>query len=140
MSRYIDADRLLLELSDLIDEFSELDESGLHNERWCGIMDSKGIIVNAPSIDIEPKRGEWTKRTHNTLIAQVNFAYCSECGQPIMHEHTRSLWNFCPNCGARMKGVSTDIDCFDTCKHAYSEVCDECYKGNKYDALKGVWR
>ena len=52
MSRYIDADRLLLELYDLIDEFSELDENGLHNERWCGIMDSKGIIVNAPSIDI----------------------------------------------------------------------------------------
>ena len=52
MSRYTDVDRLLLELSDLIDEFSELDENGLHSERWCGIMDSKGIIINAPSIDI----------------------------------------------------------------------------------------
>ena len=51
---------------------------------------------------IEPKRGEWAKRTHDTLIAQVNFAYCSECGQPIMHEHTRPLWNFCPNCGCAM--------------------------------------
>ena len=60
-------------------------------------------IANIPSVDIiEPKRGEWAKRTHNTLIAQVNFAYCSECGQPIMHEHTRPLWNFCPNCGALM--------------------------------------
>lgn len=48
--RPIDADRLLLELSDLIDEFSELDERGLHSERWCGIMDSKGVIVNAPTI------------------------------------------------------------------------------------------
>ena len=57
---------------------------------------------------IEPKRGEWAKRTHNTLIAQVNFAYCSECGQPIMHEHTRPLWNFCPNCGAKMKGNSDE--------------------------------
>ena len=54
--------------------------------------------------EIEPKRGEWVKRTHNTLIAQVNFAYCSECGQPIMHEHTRPLWSFCPNCGADMRG------------------------------------
>ena len=60
-------------------------------------------ITSAPSIDIEPKRGEWVKRTHDTLIAQVNFAYCSECGQPIMHEHTRSLWSFCPNCGADMR-------------------------------------
>ena len=58
--------------------------------------------------NIEPKRGEWAKRTHNTLIAQVNFAYCSECGQPIMHEHTRPLWNFCPNCGARMKGADDE--------------------------------
>ena len=57
-------------------------------------------IEGAPTI--EPKRGEWAKRTHDTLIAQVNFAYCSECGQPIMHEHTRPLWNFCPNCGCAM--------------------------------------
>ena len=63
-------------------------------------------VVNAPTI--EPKRGEWAKRTHNTLISQVNFAYCSECGQPIMHEHTRPLWNFCPNCGARMKGADDE--------------------------------
>ena len=62
-----------------------------------------GIRSKIKSIPIiEPKRGEWAERTHNTLIAQVNFAYCSECGQPIMHEHTRPLWNFCPNCGALM--------------------------------------
>lgn len=59
-------------------------------------------------LTIEPKRGEWVKRTHNTLIAQVNFAYCSECGQPIMHEYTRPLWSFCPNCGARMKGADDE--------------------------------
>ena len=57
---------------------------------------------------IEPKRGEWIKRTHDTLTAQVNFAYCSECGQPIMHEHTRPLWNFCPNCGADMRKGADD--------------------------------
>ena len=68
-----------------------------------------GIRSKIKSIPIiEPKRGEWAKRTHNTLIAQVNFAYCSECGQPIMHEHTRPLWNFCPNCGAKMKGNSDE--------------------------------
>lgn len=53
-------------------------------------------------------QGEWAERTHDTLIAQVNFAYCSECGQPIMHEHTRPLWNFCPNCGAKMKGADDE--------------------------------
>lgn len=41
---------LLAEIDDLADEFSETDENGLHNERWCGIMDSKCVIMNAPSV------------------------------------------------------------------------------------------
>ena len=77
-------------------------------EVYGGVFDTdsdsvKNFINVAPSVTVEPKRGEWIKRTRNTLIAQVNFAYCSECGQPIMHEHTRPLWNFCPNCGADMR-------------------------------------
>ena len=77
-------------------------DSGL----WIRYKMFENVVADAPSIDIEPKRGEWVKRTHNTLIAQVNFAYCSECGQPIMHEHTRPLWSFCPNCGADMRKES----------------------------------
>lgn len=41
---------LLAEIDDLADEFSEIDENGLHSERWCGILDSRGIIVNAPPV------------------------------------------------------------------------------------------
>ena len=41
---------LLAEIDDLADEFSEIDENGLHSERWCGILDSRGIIVNTPSV------------------------------------------------------------------------------------------
>ena len=70
------------------------------------LIDAINAIKGIPTI--EPKRGEWAKRTRDTLIAQVNFTYCSECGQPIMHEHTRPLWNFCPNCGARMKGADDE--------------------------------
>ena len=99
---------LLAEIDDLADEFSEVDENGLHSERWCGIVDAKLIIMNAPSVSDRPQ-GEWVKRTRDMLIAQVNFAYCSECGQPIMHEHTRPLWSFCPNCGARMFAKDTNV-------------------------------
>ena len=95
MSRYIDADALINRL--------DTDEYGMRLPKAVVGL-TKVLLDDAPSIDIEPKRGEWVKRTHNTLIAQVNFAYCSECGQPIMHEHTRPLWNFCPNCGADMRG------------------------------------
>ena len=57
MSKWIDADAIsrkyvIAELSDLADEFSELDENELHSERWCGITDAKQVVVNAPSIDI----------------------------------------------------------------------------------------
>lgn len=79
-------------------------------EKHCCHRWTKVIRKTIAEIEEEykPKRGEWINRTHNTLIAQVNFAYCSECGQPIMHEHTRPLWNFCPNCGARMKGADDE--------------------------------
>jgi hypothetical protein len=94
MSRYIDYDAIDYRNDKLHDKSSDFID---------GVIYMAQRIEDAPSIDIEPKRGEWVKRTHNTLIAQVNFAYCSECGQPIMHEHTRSLWNFCPNCGVDMR-------------------------------------
>ena len=99
MGRYIDADYVNA-FPIRIDHYDE--EHG-NRHFVLGIESVMEYIEEAPSIDIEPKRGEWVKRTHNTLIAQVNFAYCSECGQPIMHEHTRSLWSFCPNCGADMR-------------------------------------
>lgn len=87
--RLIDADALKEWIDEYVSVFKKSDNK-----------DIKGYIEHQPTI--EPKRGEWIKRTHDTLIAQVNFAYCSECGQPIMHEHTRPLWSFCPNCGCAM--------------------------------------
>ena len=89
MSRYIDADRLLLELYDLIDEFSELDENGLHNERWCGIMDSKGIIVNAPSIDIV-----FCKECRHSFINENHPQKPRICGLTKMCGPTKDDW-FC---------------------------------------------
>lgn len=106
MSRYIDADETLEQIRKKLG-IKSLDYL-LEAERQI-----VAVIQSAPSIDIEPKRGEWVKRTHDTLIAQVNFAYCSECGQPIMHEHTRPLWSFCPNCGAEMRMKGADDEASD---------------------------
>lgn len=115
--------------------------------RWCGIKcgcereecgrEIEPCIVvmaidEAPTI--EPKRGEWIKSSAVDIAWGEKVYTCSNCGR-------KQDWknNFCPNCGADMrKRASVNIDCFDTCKHAYSEVCDECYKGNKYDATKGA--
>ena len=51
---------------------------------------------------IQPKRGRWISA--DAIFGGVPF-YCSECG-----ENTRDTvmgeprWNFCPNCGADMRG------------------------------------
>ena len=50
---------------------------------------------------IEPKRGEW--------VADIEHQYhyrCSNCG--ILAESECKIWNFCPNCGARMKGADDE--------------------------------
>ena len=99
MSRYIDADAL-------IENFGKLTV-----ELWLDSVEEAEIVSligNSPSIDIEPKRGEWVKRKSEELWATVDFAYCSECKQPIIHKHLSPLWNFCPNCGADMRGKGDD--------------------------------
>lgn len=92
---------LLAEIDDLADEFFEVDENGLHSERWCGILDSKGIIVNAPSVSDRPQ-GEWMSPTAGSYI-QANFYKCSICGKIVNLLQMRN-YKYCPNCGARMKG------------------------------------
>ena len=86
---------LLAEIDDLADEFSEIDENGLHSERWCGIMDAKQIVINAPFVSDRPQ-GEWIIE----IDANDNtYGRCSICG---MKQYAGHL-NFCPNCGADMR-------------------------------------
>lgn len=94
---------LLAEIDDLADEFSEVDENGLHGERWCGILDSKGIIVNAPSVSDGPS-GEWiiTESHRKGQIIYHDYK-CSICG----HHRDRRM-NYCEICGARMKGADDE--------------------------------
>lgn len=58
------------------------------------------LIDECPTIEAEPvKRGKW--------VEKPTIAYCSVC-----HVHwtksfivsLRSTYNYCPNCGARMRG------------------------------------
>lgn len=96
----ISREYLLAEIDDLADEFSETDENGLHNERWCGILDAKWIIVNAPFVSDRPQ-GEWI------IEIDVNgntYGRCSICG---MKQYAGQL-NYCPNCGAKMKGIDNN--------------------------------
>lgn len=40
---------ILSELADLLDEYSELDENGLHSDKWCRVHEAYRVVENAPS-------------------------------------------------------------------------------------------
>lgn len=66
-----------------------------------GAYTVKGVreIINNAST-VEPKQGEWIK------IGEIGLAYtCNRCG-----EVTVVPTNFCPHCGADMRGVESHLD------------------------------
>ena len=58
----------------------------------------KDLIRNAPTIEPERKNGEWSTKNGELAIWDV----CSECGRMVIHK--APFYNFCPNCGADMRG------------------------------------
>ena len=55
--RLIDADALMLKILDYIEEYSDVDEKGWHNLKWCAMKEAEMAINNAPTI-IEAEEGE----------------------------------------------------------------------------------
>lgn len=55
----------------------------------------------------ENVKGEWiVDKMHDTQYGKVKFR-CSVCGIPYALEHRQGArvgWNFCPSCGADMRG------------------------------------
>ena len=101
MSRYIDADAL--------------HEALKAKQKWvvrCGDKHNEGYtydqvhfaIDDAPSIDIEPKRGEWKPFD---LTWGRSIWYCTACEEGVdvpcdIWTH-KPVYNYCPNCGADMR-------------------------------------
>ena len=60
------------------------------------------VLVDIPSVDVEPvKTGEW-------IIVKgkyESFARCTYCGKTSIDQSTYISMNYCPVCGAVMKGV-----------------------------------
>lgn len=60
----------------------------------------KQIIDNAPLIGIPIRyKGEWIEREQKTMGAIISYNVCSYC-----HMKQSIKWNFCPDCGADMRG------------------------------------
>jgi uncharacterized Zn finger protein (UPF0148 family) len=62
-----------------------------------------GCVKNLPSAD--RPQGEWII-TEQDNGHKWTHRKCSECGKGIIEPLGVSGMNFCPNCGARMKGAS----------------------------------
>ena len=62
----------------------------------------KGVSINRPQGEW---RGEWMPILEANEFGEVYQAgiYCSECGETLGCEA-----NFCPNCGAKMKGADDE--------------------------------
>lgn len=69
-------------------------------------------VKELPSAEVEPvKRGKWTPHSEicreyvGTVLLNVEYDYwfCDACGYQV--KGGRPMYNFCPNCGAKMEGA-----------------------------------
>ena len=82
-------------------------------EDGCSIVDAARAIIRAvelaPTIDPESLRpkGEWIGEANGYADGELVYDvwYCSECNLDIGTDEPDLLPNFCPNCGADMRGT-----------------------------------
>ena len=63
-----------------------------------GFLDWQKIILT----NLMSRKGKWIRTRTMTHDGEL---YCDQCEQE--HPEQKLIWNFCPNCGARMEGEQT---------------------------------
>lgn len=85
MARYINADALIKRIQD---------------EHKFGSLMLSNMIAEQPTVDVvERKKGEWIFNPSDAIEMMFTKPKCSECGF-----ESADGGNFCPNCGADMRG------------------------------------
>ena len=108
--RLIDADALKENCYKKMDELMESTSEHLSAEALsllCGFT----LIDSAPSIDIEPKQGEWIvyEGGWKDLDYYPPKCKCNQCGyEEELYILNAKPTNFCSNCGAKMKGANDE--------------------------------
>ena len=98
VSRYIDADKVIEQLKEYIDEYSWVDENGMHGLKWCAMMEALDVVEEAAKQ--ENKKCDWC----TSCPSCDNYYGC------LRDERNRRLcdyyeprFNYCPGCGAKME-------------------------------------
>ena len=63
-------------------------------EKWIRVSEVRESLSNMPSAEPERKTGKWIDKNNEGV-----WNYCSVCGEQAI-----DLYDFCPNCGADMRG------------------------------------
>lgn len=66
---------------------------------------ARGIFNALPSAESERKKGRWIKVSGKPAI---NCSACRYCSWSLSFEDTVRRFNFCPNCGADMRGEQNE--------------------------------
>lgn len=98
--RLIDRDIVIQRIKDKAAFYSHETAGDFDTGRKLGLIGAEEVIADMPIIEAEPvKRGKWE------INADGYYPYCSECkGEPPSGKMT----DYCPNCGARMRGDTNE--------------------------------
>lgn len=95
--RLIDADALEKFLSD-----AEMEATKRKKYVLAGALNViQGNVRNFPTIEPERKKGKWIN-IHVSATGDSD-AECDQCGA-VVHNNFSTTVNFCPNCGADLRG------------------------------------
>ena len=100
--RIIDADSLMDDIKR--DSKKAIDEGDKVGSFWLGY--AAGLVIKQPTIQPERKKGEWLPDNNNAYEMRFVCSCCkeSEVVPTIGFIKYKPLWDFCPNCGADMRG------------------------------------
>ena len=73
----------------------------------CSTLGILAVIDELPTVDaVERKRGRWVRITDEVFADRFE---CSECGKlPPIENFEWWLSDYCPNCGADMRGEANE--------------------------------
>ena len=110
--RTIDADDAIKRIRKLWNKGEPLEEAWEHDDYAFGLSDAIDAVDDSPTI--EPKHGEWMYIDDDDPL--YDSYRCTVCGKVFTVDFERrddigfviEDLDFCPNCGARMKGADDE--------------------------------